>query len=440
VPLPVGPWRAIVSEPRELVAADAEEEPSGLDESGWERHGEFRLHADAVRDYNAFNAERMALMVKEFEEQVRGRSGVSDSATADAGSTREVSPLGAYLANASVARERLPSHAQIQVWPIRVEGGGHDGPRPVLTEEALREGILRARQTSARDAPQMVQIENTDAGRSILVLAGDVFQGGTQDFVVASDTLIAPGRRVTVSSRPSGKRRKTRSTRRLRSGGVAPVRLRQMLAGDPVNAESWDYAVKESLAGLASTSSGSLASVFLNDQLVRAVDRQADLFTARLEGSDVVGFAVAAGSELLGIEVFGHHEAFVSARTRLLRSYLLEARLRNLGGSLPGRDDVVALLADAGSSRTVHWSSGGGELATFTSVVSGVHGFGILDGGRALHASIFPPRGPGAGAGGPGRGRTGVEGGVDGLGGESGSGTGPSKGPAEPSRPGLDGR
>ncbi len=434
-------WQSVVSEPRELSGAEPRSESSRLDIQGWERHGEFRLHADAVGDYQRFNGDRRLLSLEEQLRAPRGDATATAATDSNSGETREASPLTAYLTRAQVSDARLTSHARVQVWPILVEGAGNDGMRPLMAEEALRDGILQARQTSSSGALHTVQLENADAQRAILILAGDVFQGGSRDFVAATDTLVAPGQRVSISSRPSGKRRGFRSSRYRRSGGIAPVRLRQLLSGTATDAEAWDHAVKDVVAGLASMSrAGSLDNVFLNDVLLREVDRQAQLFAARLDGQEVVGFAVAAGPELLGVEVFGDQAMFQSARTRLLRSYLLEARLRGLAGKLPKRDQVVALLDAARESRPVRWSSGGGELASFTSVDSGVHGFGILDGSSAVHASIFPPSGTRAGSTGARRGRSGADGGADGLGGDGGGETGPSKGSATPAGPGLSGR
>ena len=440
---PSARWDAIVSEPRRLAVA-SQDDSSGLQARELERHGEFRVFPDAVLDYQQYSQGKRFLWM---EEQLRARPDLSGAAAAADATTLESSPLRTFLDRVTVSAKGGRSHGHVQVWPIRLSGSASGasvgGGSTLLAQEALRAGVLRARQTASRSAAQGVQIENTDAERSILILAGDVLKGGRQDVVAAADTLIAPGGLVTIASRPSGKRRASRGSTYTPSPGIAPVHLRQMLVVGNATAEAWDNAVKGTVAGLASVGNGkgrgSLHSVFVNNELRRDVDRQARHFAERLDHDDVIGFAVAAGSEVLGIELFAQHETFAAALPRLLGSYLLEARLRTVGGSIPERASIVAMLDDARSSPSVDSSSGRGVLASFTSVESGVHGFALMDGASAMHVSVFPPRVSTTNAG-AGLGRTGAESGVDGLGGEPGAEPGAGKGSSEPKGAGFEGR
>jgi hypothetical protein len=381
VPLDLGldPWNAVVRG-RTGGEAGGVAQPRRRQ---WERQDDdLTLSSDAIAAFERWQTEQRLQALQEQISAMRAREEGSEGGAATAPPT----PVAAYLGRVRVTDAALSPYESIQVWPLVVHGA-EPPPEgaPLTAEEALREELLVARETRTGSR---VQLENRDPDRPVLVLAGDVLFGGRKDRVASSDVLLPPLRRVTIATRSSGEDRRRRTATFRSSGGLAPVHLRALVASNAVTS-AWNDAVADTVSVLASPSRrGSLAQVFLNDVLMGDVERYVDQFTPRLEGESVVGLAVASGSTILGAEVFGDHDTFRALRARVLRSFLIEARLLQ-EGTLPGRGEIVALLEEARSGAHTAWSASGSRLASFRSADGSVFGSGILDGNRPVHAVLF---------------------------------------------------
>ncbi len=438
IPLDVQPletWQSVVAWPDDGGDDIGAPETPGY-QPQWEEHGDRRIVQDTYADFDRFHRDRreLALTAEWRRLAAAAALNVPDRTTAAAPAS---APLGTFLAALDVAEASRP-YKEIQVFAITRPGRAADFVTPLMTAEALRLRGLRA--TESGDGGSVV-LENRDlGGRPVLVIAGDVLAGGGRDRVAAEDVLLAPGQRRSVRTRTSGRAHKRRSKTFRHSDGVAPLRVRALLATEAPQSEI-DAAVAASLPWLGSAGGrGSLDDLFGNDQLISRADRYVRALTPRLGGDDVVGFAVAAGGELLGIEVFGDATTFQAASDRVLRSYVLEVLSRgSVRGSPPSREDVVAALAaariaaDAGGGRD-------GGLVTFVSPEAGLLGRALVENGRVQHAvlltdaalpagggAITEPRGAAEGASvdlgeggdteppdGPGRGATDTGGGIGG--------------------------
>jgi hypothetical protein len=114
-----------------------------------------------------------------------------------------------------------------------------------------------------------------------------------------------------------------------------------------------------------------------------------------LQGPEVVGFAVAQGREILGVEVFGSHELMIREARRILEGCALEASTYPGGGRPPTSADVAALIAAAGQGTAIRVGDGNPGEVGFVSKSGGLLGSGVAREGAVLHASVLPG-GPGA--------------------------------------------
>jgi hypothetical protein len=417
----VGSWRPVVTPvedtsgtPSETVAAP----------EIWEEHGPDRIVQDAFGHYDRFQQERRELEL--LEELRRAQATASVATERPTHDSAPVTPLGRYLGTLQVAEGSYAPFQQVQVWPIVLDGAATTtDAAPMTADEALALKALRV-----REGDGTLVVENRDRrGRSVLVLAGDVFHGGRRDRVVAEDVLLEPGQTRSVRALATGDEHRTRRRTFSRSDGLAPHRVRALLARGAGQAIV-DRTVAASLPTLGvAGGDGSIASIFDNDQLFSRADRYVRALLPRLERERVVGFAVAAGDDLLGIEVFSDHATFASLRTRALRSYVLEALARpRLVGEAPEREAVVSALRLAGRAAN---SGTSGEVAAFLDPEASVGGYGLVTDSLVRHAVVFAGEQVGADGIASGRLREGLGDapvGADGLGGDPEPGGGPSRG------------
>jgi len=394
----------------------------------FEEHGDVRILQDAFPLWDRVQRELRELALREDMLALKAeRVAATDRPTTD---RIPVTPLGRYLGSLRVAEGSFSPYQQVQVWPIVRDADPGDGAAPPLpADEALGRHALRVTEGSQADT---LFLENTDhRGRSVLVLAGDVFHGGRRDRVAMEDVLLLPGQERHVRALGTGDSRRGTRRRFSRSDGLAPHRVRALVARG-VDQTMLDLRVADVLPqlGLAS-GDGSLDGIFGNDQLLSLADDYVRALSQRLESTAVVGFAVAAGGDLLGIDVFPDHGAFRAMRSRTLRSYVIEALSRpRLVGDPPARASVVTALRL--SSRAAN-NGTTGDVAAFIDPKAGLGGYGLLDRGTVRHAVIFDGDGFGTTGGSGTRSRSGPLDSADGpsdLGDGTGADSGPTRGDA----------
>lgn len=429
----------------ESAAAGSAAASAADEDDPWEARGEDSILRDAVADYERFLGERLRLTLEERVARVEQQGRTSDATHASPPSA-PTSALGRFLAQITISEAHAPAFERwIQVWPIESAATAR-GSRPIPLEVALDQSLVSV----TEDDSGSVIAENVDLkGRPVLVLAGDVLRGGRRDRVARADTIIWPGSRISLPVWGAGAERVGTSYRRFtRSRLVAPFDVRALIAAryfDPlVDQRHVDQAVAASLVGNASNGGeGSLESLFTNPDLQGDVKRYVDWFRKRLDRPNVVGFVIAAGPHVLGAEICGDPETFRLLRDRLLRSHVLSARIRpsRVDGAAAQEPAVRAVLTAAAESVFAEpAATADGTVGIFHSVRGDVFGFGLLDGARVIHATVFVGTGSGgpAGTGPGGRGPLGKVPGGPGQGGGESPGGGSGRDPGSTQGGGID--
>ncbi len=436
---------------RPIVAPLSPEDAAATPEAPpdvYEQRGDWRFLREALPDHESYARERDSLELRE-ERQRRMQESSSQKSPETVRATTQAapapSPLATFLGEARLASGSFGDYQKVQVWPIETSAvRASDAARPLACEKAVAQQILRVTESPTSES---VVVENRDAKRPVLVLAGDVLVGGRRDRMAREDVLVGPGDQLSIPTYGSGRSLRTSYTHFTSVNGIAPQELRALVAADRallsggIGQDRFDDFVAETLRSLSSPSGrGTLDNLFTNPMLVDKADLYERRLGKRLEPANVVGFAVTAGGKLLGAEIFGDHATFADQRSRLLRSYVLAAIASSpdgtrLDGAVPSRDAVAAVLASApkGVFPPQGTPSGSGTLVAFRGgVEGGPFGFGLLDGAHVVHAAWFTsvPDGadPAAGAhAGPHRGVGGADaGGAEGGARPSGTRGGPS--------------
>jgi len=287
-----------------------------------------------------------------------------------------------------------------------------------------------------------VLVSNRSRDRALLLAAGEVLEGGRCDRIVARDVLVPPDTAgVPVAVCPveegrSGSGRASAASFR-RSPGLAGAGLRGLALSQAGADQVRDLVRRELDIHGISSRSRSLADTFSSRGALapvrRIVDLQVTQLLRALEDPEVVGFAVAAGRELLGVEAYGSHDLLARSSRRALEGYALEASTVARGGDPPVEAAVAAALSlvRAGTYFSGEAPGGGTEWG----VVAGDEardavaylGAGVSSEGSIVHLALLRLS---AGAGGAGRDPRGL-GGATGVPGAPGSRTGGGTGPGE---------
>ncbi len=308
----------------------------------------------------------------------------------------------------------------IVVYPLLAAEGLPPLPgEPLSLAEALASRRAEVRDSPGRSAGTVL-VSNLDPERPLLLLAGEVLEGGRADRMVSRDVLVPPGQRHSpvpvfdvevgrAANRPFG-------TRFRGAPGVAGARLRGLAVAGAPEEEVASY-VRSRLDLLFVTSSRRSLADAWSDRgpaapVLRTVVRPqvAELLRV-LQDPEVVGFAVAQGPELLSVEVFGSHGLMLAHARRVLEGAALESSTYAGGGRPPLPSAVEEMIGAASRGTSFLGAPGGGgpsldparpgtlagpspEVGVLA-LEGGLLGSGVLNGGAVLHASIL--RGAGSG-------------------------------------------
>ena len=396
---PMSAWEPVVSTelPISPGMLDDTAPIPGASDPEWERHGGLLLQPSALNDFQRFERDRLSLSVEQMrnEQRERGTAAAANSTGHATAAAAPVAPLERFLGELSVRPGTFEAYRDVQVWPVVMPAtAASQGTAPLTSRAAIRNRTLRARESGVAGMEGMIVVENRDPRQAVLVLSGDVFRGGRQDRVVADDVLVPPGRTLHVRTKMSGSKRTRGRTTFADAPGVAPSGLRALLAAK-AGQFRFDQGVRDTLGSLAQQNRySSLERLYRSNQLSNETSKYLKRFSARLADPDVVGFAVAVGSELLGVEVFGDRATFESLHGRALQSYVLEALTRDrVLGSAPPTEEVRALLAAGLRGVVPHETSSGlGSIGVIEDVQTGAFGYGLRDVGGVVHAVLFPRR------------------------------------------------
>ncbi len=251
----------------------------------------------------------------------------------------------------------------LTVFPVidAITPANDEATRPLHLAEALASGTVRLTEISSGGSVARLLVHNVGA-RPVLVLAGDVVQGGRQDRIIAEDLLLSPTERpvvVAVNCVEEGRWEAGRSA--FRYGGRAEPALTRVVLTARDQEATWravtavNDAKRERLGAmgvdapeLAPTTGTYMASLG-SDEVSRQARKVAHELGGALAKLDhAVGVVVAYEGRVVAAEIFGSPALFAAARERALESVALQAlSTGSLGGTArPSAEIAAAFLAD----------------------------------------------------------------------------------------------
>lgn len=265
------------------------------------------------------------------------------------------------------------------------------------------EAALRVGKFELRDEKHTRRLKARNSGdRPVLLLAGELLAGGTQDRVVARDTVVVPDKSrwadlpvyCAEPGRSAGK-----ADRFDPVGAIVATDLRRLLALDGMQAEVWS-GVRRQLEGMEVKSptdalSAAYAHRAYQERLTALGQRLGDL-PAR--DGRTIGVVVGVDRELALAEIFPSNALFREAYPKVLAAAASQAFGRRpaatAAAALPNTRAAVKQLLEASFSFEYvreKEDAGGGYLIRSGDVVVGQ---ASLHEGRVCHAVLYPTAPP----------------------------------------------
>jgi len=275
------------------------------------------------------------------------------------------------------------THNNLTVFPVLADES--EARADLITlDEGLRAGTVtitelggdgRARSIDRRhmgDGAEVNRLALTNnSGKALVLIAGEMILGGRQDRIVGHDCIIessnAPvpldvfcvehGRwsgGAAFGERAGGFIGNARTGNSGSASGAidvmaAPMALpsiREKAQAKKDQEEVWTAVADAVTVNGASTSTGTLRSVYQVKRVTAKLDRYERAFKEKLSAGAVVGVVAAIGGKIVSADVFASHSLFQAYWPKMLKSYALEAVNAAPGAARQvSKDDAESYLA-----------------------------------------------------------------------------------------------
>jgi hypothetical protein len=221
---------------------------------------------------------------------------------------------------------------KMQLYPIRANKDFEAHHRNVGHYTSLKKGLEKKKVVITEHAQGEVNtlyIENTSSD-TVMILAGEVVQGGKQDRMIAQDVILYPksgkkdvsvfcvehGRWQDGADGKSFNQYYTISSNEVRKAGAVKKDQREV----------WSKVEEKTMQNNAKSSTGTLAALKQSEDFNRDLKKYTDYFgKLLLEENDVIGVVAVSGDSILGCDMFATHALFKEHYMNLINSYATEA-------------------------------------------------------------------------------------------------------------------
>lgn len=312
-------------------------------------------------------------------------------------------PLLARLAASDVERGR--EYRALVLYPIAAEvSDPADAKRAMTAVEAEKKENLSIREPEKKAGRETVEIFDFST-EPVLLLAGEILEGGLRDRFLTRDVLLGPASRATAPALPAEDRARPKDEEsRVLSpfGAVVPDRLRRegLIGSSPA-------AAAEKLAEQIRMLGGKLdrravTKLFDAEAIEARSGEYRSIYGAIPDEAEkrTIGAAAFVGERLVGIDLFETNLAFRAhwptlLRTRALEAALYEKHLGLLARPFPAgrdpdrhREGVKALLKKVfAASAKMEDAVGLGEEVLLRRET--VVGRALVADGKLVHATIL---------------------------------------------------
>ncbi len=224
-------------------------------------------------------------------------------------------------------------YEKLQLYPIRANHiflNEHKNISNYVTlKEALASKKIAITEKSNQGTVNTLLIENLSKD-TVIVLSGEVIQGGKQDRVIAEDIILYPksGKKdIPVFCVEHGRwtaRNGDRSFNQYFDISSNEVRKAATVKKD--QSEVWQKVAETNQKHNTETRTGTLAAIKSSSELNDDVKKYAEHFRKLLlDDPNVIGVVAVSGNTILGCDMFANHDIFGKYLPNLLNSYATEA-------------------------------------------------------------------------------------------------------------------
>ncbi|HEY0653785.1 MAG TPA: DUF6569 family protein [Chryseosolibacter sp.] len=253
--------------------------------------------------------------------------------------------FAAFAANAQYKSENLKldpqaavtqnkyTYENLRLYPIRAnktfEAEHKNLGTYVSLKEALEKRKIIVSEKSRQGTVNSLLIENV-SNDTIMILSGEVVQGGKQDRVVGEDVILYPksGRKdVSVFCVEHGRwSPKNGDTSFKDYFSISTNEVRKAATVTKNQGEVWEKVAETTSKNRAQTSTGTLTALKESQTLSNELKRYTEHFQEALaDDKTVIGLVAVSGDRILGCDMFASHAIFSTYLPGLLNSYSTEA-------------------------------------------------------------------------------------------------------------------
>jgi hypothetical protein len=220
----------------------------------------------------------------------------------------------------------------LQLYPIRANATFAEQHKDLGKFVPLKEALAKKKVAITESGDGEVNklfIENISKD-TIMVLSGEVVQGGKQDRMIAQDFILYPksGKKdVSVFCVEHGRWQPKREGMEFKQySNASSNEVRKAATVKKDQREVWDKVSETTSKNKATTATGTLTALNNSGDFSKQLKQYTDFFnTLVLQEGDVIGIIAVSGDKVLGCDMFASHTLLSEHYSNLVNAYATEA-------------------------------------------------------------------------------------------------------------------